>query len=254
MRSILLYLTGHAPEPIARRHGVFAQWFRRLFANGPRSGDFTVVDFDGTEPSTPPDPRDFAGIVMTGSPASLTEPEHWMEGAVETIREAHGSGTPLLGVCFGHQLIGAAFGAAVVENPRGWEVATHEVSVHENGHRDPLLTGVGDRLRVNLSHRDIVDADTISPLNGLRILAGNSKTDAQVIAGGDHIRGVQFHPEFDGDIVSAYVQHRYDQIADDANARDASDDHPDALLARAADCPDSERVFHNFVEHFVFKS
>jgi len=254
-KPLLLYHTGRAPEAIAAEHGGFSDWFGRLLAGH----ELEVTEHDGVEPSAPPDPRDFAGIVLTGSPASVTAPEHWMEGAVETIREAHRFGTPLLGVCFGHQLIGAAYGATVVGNPLGWEVASHDIEVDEAGRTDPLFEGLfdadnGGKLSVNFSHRDAVAADTVSPLNGLRILAGNAKCATQVLAASDHIRGVQFHPEFTGSVVSAYVRHRYDEIAADADGRTAPADHPKQLLESARDCPDGERVFHNFVRNFVRKS
>ena len=114
-------------------------------------------------------------------------------------------------------------------------------------------SGVG-RLDANFSHRDAIAADTVSPLNGLRILAQSALCETQVIAAGDHIRGVQFHPEFDGAITAAYVQHSYDALASDAARPGSCSPSPERLLKDARDCPAAERVFHNFLRHFVAKS
>ncbi len=249
-RPVLLYVLGAAPEPVASAHGQFSDWFERLWRNDP----VDIQVFDGTGPARPPDPDEFAGAVLTGSPASMTEPEPWMEIAVEFTRHAAFIGTPVLGVCFGHQLIGAAYGGSVVENPRGWEVSTCGVSLTTDGAADLLFDGIEPEFHVNLSHRDIVTSDTLAPANGIRVLARNDRTDVQAVAAGDAIRGVQFHPEFTGDIARAYVENRADRLAEDARARGADDDHPERLAARARDTPAGERVFANFTRHWILKS
>jgi GMP synthase (glutamine-hydrolysing) len=160
----------------------------------------------------------------------------------------------LLGVCFGHQLIGAAFGGSVVRNPRGWEISTHSVELTDRGRADPLFEGVDPSFDVNLSHADVVDVDTLSPANGVQVLAGNAKTDAQAIAAGDGIRGVQFHPEFSGAVVRSYIETRWDELRDDARSREAGDDHPEALAARARDTPDAVRIFDNFTRNWILKA
>jgi GMP synthase (glutamine-hydrolysing) len=247
---VLIYVTGEPPAPIAAEHGRFPAWFRAL-----ADQEHVVTEvFDGTGPGLPPDPRSFAGVVVTGSPASVTAPEPWMEMAVEFIRSAATTGTPVLGVCFGHQLIGAAYGGSVVRNPAGWEVSTWDVELTAAGRRDPLFDGLPERFSVNFSHADVVDHDTLSPANGVRILASNPRARAQAIGAGDSIRGVQFHPEFSAVISQAYVRTRYSELAEDAARRGADDDHPERRLAAARDSAAGRQVFANFIRHFVRKS
>lgn len=245
-RTVCLYVVGTPPESIRAELGTYEDWFGRLFGDH----EVDVVAHDGTSGTPPPDWMSYAGYVITGSAASMTIPEPWMEAGVELIRGAFTRGIPLLGVCFGHQLMGAAFGGSVVANPEGWEISTHGVDVTED---DPLFDGLPRRIEVNLSHRDVVDAETLSPMNGVRVLAGNARTDAQAIAAGPHLRGVQFHPEFDGRTTAAYIRERFDTLAEDAASRGADGDHPEQLLAGARDCPHAETVFHNFVKHFVMR-
>ncbi len=247
---ICLYVVGEPPPAVASAHGRFADWFARLASAAP----VDLAPVDGADGLIPERLDAYDAFVITGSPASLTAPEPWMEAAVELVRHAYAERRPLLGVCFGHQLVGAAFGGAVVNNPRGWEVSTCAVELTETGRRDPLFDGLPDRIDVNFSHRDIIDETTLSPMNGVEVLAGNPTCAVQAVAAGPHVRAVQFHPEFTASIISSYVRTRADDLAAAARDFDTPDFHPDAALDRAADCPAGERVFDNFLRHFVLSA
>src|SRR5690606_40927594 len=66
-----------------------------------------------------PDPGGIAGAVVTGSPAMVTDRLPWSERTAEWLRRAVAQGTPVLGVCYGHQLLAHALGGVVAANPRG---------------------------------------------------------------------------------------------------------------------------------------
>jgi GMP synthase (glutamine-hydrolysing) len=129
--------------------------------------------------------------VVTGSYASVTERAPWMLELGEVLLQAAES-VPVLGVCFGHQLLAAALGGTVERNPRGPEVGTREVTLTEAGRGDPLLAGLPDRLAVQQFHADHVPA--VPP--GAVLLAGGAHTPVQAFAHGPRLRAVQFHPEF----------------------------------------------------------
>ncbi len=230
----MLFQLGEAPESVRARHGGYASWFERAW-----DGPLTVVD--GRAGGRAPSAKEFAGIVVSGSASSLAEPEPWMDDAAALVSDAHQTGTPLLGVCFGHQLIGRAFGGKVIVNPKGWEIGTCHVELHDEGAADPLFQGLGRRLRVNLTHRDMVcpDANRATPL---RVLAQNDATPIQALAAGEHIRGIQFHPELSGAVARGYIDARRHLLAPH---------DPDALIARTDDCPDGLAVMRNFRRHFV---
>jgi GMP synthase (glutamine-hydrolysing) len=239
---VLLQVVGVPPAEVAAEHGDFVAFFRRAAGAAP----VELAAGDGLR-GPPPDLRDYDGVILSGSAASLTAPEPWMEAAVELVRAAHGRGTPLLGVCFGHQVIGAAFGGAVVENPSGWEISTWEIELHPAGRADPLFAGLPERFAVNFSHQDAIAPETLARGNGVTVLAGNRATPVQALAAGPAIRGVQFHPEFDGAVVRAYIRTRADRLA-------AAGSDPAALEARAADAPHGRAVLANFIEHFVMRA
>jgi GMP synthase (glutamine-hydrolysing) len=230
---VLLLQLGEAPAPVYEAHGGYRSWFERAW-EGP------LALFDGRTGETPPDARDFAGVIVTGSPLSLVTPEPWMDLAGTLLERAHDVGTPVLGVCFGHQLLGRVFGGRVIENPTGWEIGSHDVDVVAE---DPLFEGLGPRIRVNLTHRDVVEAASLPP--AVRVLAKNAATDVQALAVSDHIRGVQFHPEIAGAVCRGYL---------DARRHLLVGQDPDALIAGTADSSDGLTVMRNFRRRFVEKA
>jgi GMP synthase (glutamine-hydrolysing) len=231
---ILLLVLGEAPAPVQHTHGPFATWYERAIGEPLAIHDGRFARLSGHI-------REYAGLVISGSASSLVEPEPWMDDACELVIHAHDVGVPVLGVCFGHQLIGRAFGARVVKNPVGFEIGTTTVELTPAGRDDPLFDGLPPILRVNLTHFDMVD--DAPPRLGL--LATNDHTPIQALAIGDHVRGVQFHPEITGPIMRAYLQARRHLV----KHRD-----PDALLAEIDDTPEAARVIQNFVRHFVARA
>src|SRR5262245_10089655 len=129
---VLLFQLGEAPDPVKKVFGAYPGWYERAW-----DGPFAV--HDGRTAGKPPNPKDYGGIVITGSASSLADTPRppWMEEAADLVVRAHAAGTPTLGVCFGHQLIGWAFGGRVVENPLGWEIGSHDIDVHDHGRGDP---------------------------------------------------------------------------------------------------------------------
>src|SRR5262249_19591703 len=111
---LLFVLCGGAQPEMAARCGNYEDWFRHAL---PDVGwDTQAAHVGGWRP---PDLSDYAGVLVSGSPASVARPERWMEELGELVRTAAQRGTPVLGVCFGHQLCAWAFGARVEKNPNG---------------------------------------------------------------------------------------------------------------------------------------
>jgi GMP synthase (glutamine-hydrolysing) len=239
VRRLLLYKTGETDRDLQRDIGDYERWFGRVL------DDCRLEIHRGFEaPHRSLDGYD--GLVITGSPRSLVEREPWMDDAAAFVHRADDAGVPVLGVCFGHQLIGYAYGGSVQKNPNGWEVGTVDVQLTDDGARDPLFAGLPRTLRVNQSHRDEVGA--LGP--SLKRLAHGSHTGNQALAAGTHVRGVQFHPEMDGVVVRRLIAHRRALLVEDAERRGRAW-CPDATIAGVADTPDAERVLRNFVRQFV---
>ena len=185
MKRVLIVRTG-APRPaVAGPLGDFTAWFARHLAPRVR-----VEEADARSPLPPPGA--FDGILVGGSHDSVTAWAPWMEATALWALGAARS-RPVLGVCFGHQLLGRALGGRVERNPRGPEAGTAAVHLTGAGAADPLLAGLPRTLLVPQAHED----QLAGPPPGTLLLAWNERTSVQSFAAGDAIRAVQFHPEFD---------------------------------------------------------
>lgn len=154
------------------------------------------VDMDVVRPrrgESLPSPDGYDAFVVSGSPCSLTEPEPWMIETTRYVRDLVERDRHLLGVCFGHQMIGLAMGGRVVKNPRGRVMGTLRVQLTAEGKGDPLFRGLGGEIAVHTTHQDIV-VDTPPELV---CLATSETASLQAFRFGRNVRGVQFHPELD---------------------------------------------------------
>jgi GMP synthase (glutamine-hydrolysing) len=151
-----------------------------------------------------PAPDAAAAVVVTGSAAMVSEREPWSEKTAAWLRDAAHAGTPLLGICYGHQLLAHALGGRVGANPRGREMGTVEVALRAEARSDPLLGPLDSPLRVQVTHLESV----LELPAGARVLASNAADPHQAFAWGERVWGVQFHPEFDAEVMRAYLEER----------------------------------------------
>jgi GMP synthase (glutamine-hydrolysing) len=151
------------------------------------------------------------GIIVTGSPLSVTDRSPWMQQLGDDLLRIGARGVPVLGVCFGHQLLGKAAGGNVVQNPRGREIGTVRVQFTEKGRRDPLFTWAANapEIEVHATHLDAVDP--LPP--GATILASNENSAAQAFRLSETVAAVQFHPELWAEAMRDLIESRKDQLA-----------------------------------------
>ena len=232
--SLLVLRAGDALPEVAALHGEFAAWIERA-ATAAWQGPWALHDLRSSDPL--PDCRSVAGIVITGSVSSVTERAPWMLRAESYIREIVSAETPLLGICFGHQLMAQALGGEVGKNPRGREIGTVEVTRCED---DPLFDGLPDALFANATHVD--SAVRLPP--SARVIAKTALEDHAAVVFGPAARGVQFHPEIDRHVMRGYVEIRRPLLAEEG--LDA-----DAIHAAVAETPDAEKLLCNFIRAFV---
>jgi GMP synthase (glutamine-hydrolysing) len=151
-----------------------------------------------------PPPGELAGAVVTGSSAMVSEREPWSEDAARWLATAVEAELPLLGICYGHQLLAHGLGGRVGVNPRGREIGSVQVELHAGARDDALLGGFAGPLCVQASH--VESALELPP--ALRPLAASARDPNHAFAVGRSAWGVQFHPEFDADITHAYIEER----------------------------------------------
>ena len=189
---------GSTLPALKERRGDFEDWI--IQGAGLSGAEVQVVDVPSGQPFPEMDGR--SGVIITGSHSMVTERLPWSERAAQWVREAVARDVAVLGICYGHQLLAHALGGAVGNNPHGSEVGTAEVVREGAGAADRLLGTLPARFTAHESHTQSV----LSLPAGAVRLASNGWDANQAFRIGGHAWGVQFHPEFDAQIMTSYIQ------------------------------------------------
>lgn len=137
-----------------------------------------------------PAPDQFSLLVIMGAAeAAYDDSVPWLAAELAYLRRALDSGTPVLGVCFGGQLLARALGATVARAPRP------EAGFVTLGSADPTVLPAGTWMEFHY------DAFTLPP--GAEELARNH-VGVQAFRYGPHL-GVQFHPEITPEVFASWV-------------------------------------------------
>ena len=194
-----------------------------------------------TDPKDIPTHKDYDGVIISGSATNLTDegqPDDSIKTILDFILETHGK-IPMLGICFGHQAIASAFGSEVVRfRPRpdeGAELGFVQIKLTGHGRRDKLFEGMGNKPKALFAHLCYVS--TI-PEDGI-ILASGLTSPIQSFKVGEATYGVQFHPEYTGDIVRQVMIY-YGELLSDVLPPDKS------IVLHISDRED-HRVLENFL-------
>jgi GMP synthase (glutamine-hydrolysing) len=190
--------------------------------------------FEGAEL---PDPGGLVGVVVTGSPAMVSDREPWSERTAAWLAAAVEAQTPLLAICYGHQLLAHGLGGRVGKNPRGREIGTVSVELHEAARDDRLLGEFPGSLRVQATHVESV----LELPPGAKLLASTDLDPYHAFSVGAASWAVQFHPEFDTAVIRAYIEERREIIR-------AEGIDPESLLRGVAETPDGPAVLRRFAQ------
>ncbi|QOW21926.1 glutamine amidotransferase [Lysobacter avium] len=223
-------------QPVAsmRRHGTFPHWIR--VASGlPRDRAVTINAQAG---DTLPTTEGFAGVIVTGSDAMVTERHDWSEATAAWLADAARAGFPVFGICYGHQLLAHALGGEVGNNPAGREMGTQEIELLPAAAADALFAPLPERFPVQLTHEQSV----LRAPDGATVLARSALDACQSFRWGDNAWGVQFHPELSATHMRGYIQAR--KVALQREGLD-----PAAMVAQVAATPEGRRVMRRFVHH-----
>jgi GMP synthase (glutamine-hydrolysing) len=231
LKQIALIKTGCTIEQIKPRHGDFEDWFAR----GLGVADLLQIDVFNQQPL--PVPETLSGIVITGSPAMVSARLDWSERTAQWLQGAVKTGIPVLGVCYGHQLLAHALGGRAGPNPAGRQIGTVDTQLIDIAKDDPLLGHLPDVFSAQSSHSEVV---LELPPGAIR-LAASPLDENFAIRFADKAWGIQFHPEFSAPVTSDYIRYREDDLR-------AEGLNPEQLLGRTRDTIEANSVLHKFTE------
>jgi GMP synthase (glutamine-hydrolysing) len=230
MKPLIILKVGDTLPQLHSQYGDFEHWI----ATGLADSRLEVLVIDPRKGDTLPAPEQVAGAIVTGSHAMVTEKLDWSEESAAWLAELVGSEVPLLGICYGHQLLAHAMGGEAGYNPSGMEIGTREIRLLAVD--DALLGGFPQTFFAQTVHQQ--SALRLPP--GAVLLAASDFDACHAFRIGTCAWGVQFHPEFGADAMRVYVRHLAPLIAkqggDAGLVEDAVHDTPVAgsVLARFA--------------------
>ena len=235
MTCVLIVKTGDAFPEVVDQHGDFETLFMKQLSTAlPAQNELKV--WDAREPSAAPALSTLSGIVITGSHSMVSEAEPWSEALKPWLHHALANDTPMLGVCYGHQLMAAAFGGISDYHPAGREIGTHTVRLTPAGRDDPLFSQLPESFAAQLTHAQSV----MQAPPGSTVLAHNSHDAYQALRYGPRQWSVQFHPEFTAPVMRAYLERQRDTLL-------AQGDEPDALMASVKECHEASSLLRRFL-------
>ena len=193
--------TGLAPDTLAPEMGDYPDMFARLLDGH----GFTFRTWRVVEGEFPAAVTEADGWLITGSRHGVYEDHPWIPPLEAFIRDAFARRVPVVGICFGHQIVAQAMGGKVARYEGGWAVGATD---YDFG---------GETLTLNAWHRDQV----IEAPKGARVIATNEHCANAALLYDDRALTVQAHPEFRPEFVDGLMQTRGKGLV------------PDALMAAA---------------------
>lgn len=211
--------------PIAAALGPYEGLFARLLdGNG-----FAYQTYPVEQMVLPKSPDEADGWLITGSTAGAYEDHPWIGPLQDFIAQIQASGRPLVGICFGHQIIAQALGGTVEKFSGGW-------SVGPEGYQ------MGEALfSLNAWHQDQVTE--IPP--GAQVIARSRRCKNAGLAYGDTIVSFQPHPEFNREVMEVMLTH----LADGPVPADAMQAARDRLATPIADATIGTQIAAHFLKN-----
>jgi len=232
-RHNLIIKAGEKLSSLAAVDGDYEDWMAEILGWG--SSDYLVVKVYLGEQLPPLD--QVSRIIITGAGAMVTDNEPWITESSEWLARAAESQIPILGICFGHQLLAHALGGTVGNNPNGVEVGSVPIQLTKEASKDSLFKGLTNPFIANVSHMQSV----LKLPEGARLLAFSDRERVHAFSYGKQVWGIQFHPEFNAEIIQHFIHYYEPQLKNGGR-------NMNSLLNHIADTPESSALLQRFAQ------
>jgi len=183
------------PDPNSYQY-TYEPMFRQFFTEQ-ISSTWNLSEYRITQGKWPITIDECDGWIICGSPKSVYDKDDWITELIAFVKNCHQHKKPLVGICFGHQLIAQALGGKATKSEKGWGVGVRDFNMLAY---KPWMTEAKKQCSLLFSHQDQVKK--LPP--SAELLASDSFCPYQIYTIGDHILSIQGHPEF----TTAYMRDR----------------------------------------------
>jgi GMP synthase-like glutamine amidotransferase len=187
--------TGASPDALIDDSGDYPDMFMRMLDGK----GFTFKTFRVLDSQFPASVRDCDGWLITGSRFGAYEDHPWIPPLEQFIRDSFAASVPMVGICFGHQIIAQSMGGKVEKYSGGWAVGAQDYAFGDQ------------KMTLNAWHQDQV---TRAP-EGAQVIASNAFCANAALLYPGHALTVQPHPEFQPKFVKSLMEVRGKGIVPD---------------------------------------
>ena len=228
MKKVSIIINGPGIPEVKSLYGQSSDWIQKILSRY----NLSIRVVKGYEMEEL-NPSEDSCWIISGSAHSVYDNFEWIDYLKKKLKEMKKIKKPVLGICFGHQLIADTFGGEVVHNRKGWELGSCSVNLTKDALDDYLFKGLSNPLEVYQSHQDVV----VRLPKDSTILAEN-EMGIQSFIYNKLFYGVQFHPEFTKTVMEKYLDIRYSK----------------GIISRkpiVVESIHSYKIINNFIENIV---
>lgn len=194
-----LLMCGEDSEYLLKMHGGCYGIFRRVLAEEGEVWDLYKV-VQGVFPQHH-DLASYDGFVITGSCYDAHSNDPWIMDLIHLVNKLDSMHKKILGICFGHQIVARALGGKVGRSPNGWDIGVRAVNVSSSLPLALSSLNLPSKISIFKCHRD----EILELPAKAEVIAWSEKTGVEIFSYGDHILGIQGHPEFTYDILLHFI-------------------------------------------------
>ncbi len=198
MKKLYIIKCGSTFDSIKNDYKDFEHWIIDKFENK----DKNIVIINAQENEKLPTLTKNDAVILTGSHSMVTHEESWSLEVEKWLPKLIEDEVPLLAICYGHQLLAKSLGGVSGYHENGMEIGSVDINLEQDAKNDEIFSKLQNSFKAHTIHSQTVIK---LPKNATR-LAFNNHDKNHAFRVGNCAWGVQFHPEFDKNIMNLYIK------------------------------------------------